>query len=302
LQPLSSSYHESGWPRWAFFATIPFVLALGLIAGMAVATYTADGPAIAQPQQAAETPQQQRDPAQPPVASPPPQSDSSWQIPAKPGLNASQPPPETLPLTPHPWSGSDIVPAPPARTPIDGPPADAAEAAIALAGEFGTYSKGTASLHVDYQQMRQSGQGVTVVGLIRAAAYPDWAKALRENPDQLAAWLQLAAARVQSAAIQERFFVSWSVVDVTQQRPAEFGDHEITPLSDGTYLVIRPLAATVDYAKTEISLRPLASLLDAASGLRTAPDAPWATYGPALHFDSTDIYRPVPLGAKPVSR
>jgi hypothetical protein len=59
LQPLSSSYHESGWPRWALFATIPFVLALGLIAGMAVATYTAGGPAIGEPQRAAEGPQQQ---------------------------------------------------------------------------------------------------------------------------------------------------------------------------------------------------------------------------------------------------
>lgn len=206
---------------------------------------------------------------------------------------------DTLPLTPHPWPGLGTGAATPPRTPIDGPPADATEAATVLAAEFGTYSKGNVILQVDYQQMRQSGQGVSVVGLIRAADYPDWASALKENPDQLAAWLQAAAARVQSAAVRERFFLSWAVVDVATQRPAGFGDHEITPLSDGTFLVVRPLAATVDYAKTEISLRPLASLTEAASGRRTAPDGPWATYGPVLHFDSTDIYRPLPLGAKP---
>jgi hypothetical protein len=279
------------------------MLALGLVAGMAIATYTERPSLSATAGSEAESPGQPGQ-AEPPVAAVP-RPDSSWQIPKG---------PDPAPATPYPVI--DIPAMPPGTQPGPGPrttlshpagayftgiPADAGEAVLALATERGTYSQGGAAFQVDYRQMRQAGQGITVVGLIRVSAYPQWARTLQEHPAQLEAWLQSAAARVQTAAVHDRFFLSWAVVDTVALRPDGFSDQEITPLTNGTYLVVRPLAAVVDYAKTEIAVRPLVSLQAAAQGKLTAPDGPWAAYGPVLHFDSSDLYRPFPVGSKPAN-
>jgi hypothetical protein len=71
-------------------------------------------------------------------------------------------------------------------------------------------------------------------------------------------------------------------------------------MDNDRYLVIRRLASTMDHTKTVISLRPLTSLQESAANKAITSNDPWSTYGPVIHFDGTDVYRPSRLsGAKP---
>jgi hypothetical protein len=285
---------KDGLPRWSLPAVLPVVLALGFVAGMAIATYwPAPAPSSVQGKQLPpEDPQPQSQAA--------PRPDSSWQIATVPPLS---PPRMEDRADAGPRTGTGPAPEetpPPKPVHFTGPAHDIREARLALLSDFGTYQTGAGTITLDYQQMRQAAMGRSLVGLISVADYARWEQALREDPAQLQAWLQKAAARVQEAAARDRFHLAWAVVDVVRYRPEGFTAGEITPLSNRTYLVIRPLASTVDHTKTEVALRPLSSLTAGAVTPAEAT-APWAVYGPVIRFDSNDLYRPLKAaGAKPI--
>ncbi len=330
VQLTRSPYNVRGLPLWALWAALPVALSLGFVTGLVLAQYTPQEPGgevavTGEPQYHSDdepaTPDsdaardlvdvpeipdvpdaggtEARDPSAPGGAASvsPPEADFSWQIvrTERPdfGLGEGIIEPSLPPL------GGTPYPSDPRYT--YGPPApmDIREARDTLAREFGLYSTESVSFSVQYQQMRHAGLGRSLVGMISVQDYPQWERALREEPGALEAWLRQAAERVRPAAREDGFHLAWAVVDVLGAKPAGFAPFEVTPLNDGTYLVVRPLAATADHRHTEVALRPLGSLSLAAAGQQAAMNSPWSIYGPVLRFDQTDIYRPVSPGVKP---
>ncbi|HEY3366623.1 MAG TPA: hypothetical protein VGK74_16330 [Symbiobacteriaceae bacterium] len=291
---MQSVHKESGWPLWPLFAAIPVVLALGFVAGMGVATYR---PGVLTPGTLRTGPDQTT--MAPPARTTLPPGDSSWIIPTGAGTNlASGASPVTAPNPIVPPPGPQAVSPDPQDVYFPGAATTLDEARMALRTDFGLYRAGGSVIFVDYQKMRQASGSPTLVGIISVRDYDTWTSALQTNPDKLKAWLQGAAARVQAAAVKGGFHLAWAVVDVVRDRPNGFDDREVIPLDNRAFLVIRPLAATVDHAKTEISLRTAVELTQGAAG---AVNSPWATYGPVVRFDSTDIYRPLrALDAQPL--
>ena len=287
---------ERGWPRWALWAAIPVMLSLGFVTGLGLATYQA---APAPPAQADAPPaghQPAPDTAAPTSpAGPGPTADQSWQVPES-GLLANQTSP-TL-LEPPPIHEPDLTaPAPGVLPPPSGvynrpAPQSLRDARTALAREFFRYQSGSVAIRFDYQEMGHAGSRTSLVGLISVGDYRAWEAALASQPQALERWLESAVKKAAPALARDRFHLVWAVVDVVQSRPAGFADYEVTPLEDGTFQVTRPLAATVDYNSTLLSVRPLDSLRLSAAGQPTASGSPWATYGPLLRWDSSDIYRP----------
>lgn len=276
-------FRPRGLPRWTLWAAIPVVLALGFVAGMAIATYRPQETPVAEQPPATKVQAPTAQTETPATPAPATTADPSWRI-----VTAGATP------TAHPVSGvPDEIPVP-AAPPVKftGPATNSEEAKKALASDFGTFSEGGAIFQVEYQKMTHAGGSTSVVGMLKAADYPYWEKAVRERPAALNEWLENAAKRVQQASAREGFHVAWAVVDVVDARPSGFASYEVTPLQNGLYLVVRPLASTMDHTKTQISLRPLTSLQDSAANKQIAPSEPWATYGPVIRFTSDDLYRP----------
>lgn len=282
-----------GLPRWLLWAALPVVVALGFVAGMALATYA---PASAPPLPAgsdAAVP-----PGTPPATTgeaPPPQVDNSWRIAtAQTGTSpANQVPglhPEDLPVEKNP------------PEPFTGPANNIIDARKALAWDYGTYTFGGRSIDFEYQQMRQVAMGTSIVGMIDIEEYDTWSSALRQEPQALQRWLEKAAERVLPASTQDRFSIAWAVVDVVRDLPTGFADYEVTPLDNRSFLVIRPLAATQDYTKTGVQVRPLESLTASVNGQKVPTTTPWMVYGPVIRFNNTDLYRPARIGnAQPLN-
>jgi hypothetical protein len=279
-----------GLPRWLMWALVPVMLAGGFVSGMALAVYRPG--ALARPPASHADPTNTASvPATPQPTVPLP--DSSWRIVTS-GTPAT--------TTTEPWDAQEMpwTQPPISRVQFTGPATTIMEARLALQSDFSEYRVGNTTLYVEYQQMRQSAMGVSLVGLLHAHDYEDWATALRTDPDALKRWLEAAARRVQDASTRDRFHLSWAVVEVLRDPPEGFGPAEVTLLDNRAYLVTRPLASTVDHTKAEVSLRPLASLEQAAGGQPVISNDPWAAYGPVLRFDAADIYRPERVrGAKP---
>lgn len=302
LRPL---HHRTGWPRWALWSCIPVALSMGFIAGMALATYlpspsAAPGPSEqGGPTQTAGTPGT----PQPPKANQPaPPQDSSWKIPNTPLPQPVMPVQEDPPVNSRITPGPQTVPPEPVWSYQNGPPRDVRMARSALTAMYAEYT-GAGPFSVEYQQMRHAGLGTSLVGLLRVDEYEGWATALQREPEKLQRWLESAARLAQPAAERDHFHLSWAVVEVRRSRPAGFADAELTPLSDGSYLILRPLASTVDHTKEDVSLRPLATLTTATAGRPVNDGSPWATYGPVLRFDESDLYRPSGLtGTRPRGR
>lgn len=285
---------ERGWPHWALWAAIPIMLSLGFVFGLGLATYTGKPPAS---QQAAAPAPGDQDP---PTAVSPNQptrpgtgADQSWQVPGS-GLLANRQSPNLL--EPPPLHTPESSTTPPSNSPssVYGLPAPTSlrEARTVLAREFFRYETGNRSVRFDYQEMRHTGSGTSLVGQVSVADYAAWEAAVRTNPQALERWLEAALKKAQPAVQRDRFHLAWAVVGVVPTRPAGFADHEVTPLADGTFLVTRPLAASVDYNSSMVSLRSLDSLRLSVAGLPVTSGSPWATYSPLIRFDSTDIYRP----------
>jgi hypothetical protein len=292
VESLHAGYRPRGLPRWTLWAAIPVVLALGFVAGLAIASYAPGPAAVASPPAAK--------PNVPPVTVEPTtksSDDSGWQIvtigPAN-GRNASG-------FAQQPDNASSDVGTQPAPH-FTGKATNRLEARLALATDFPIFQAGNISFHAEYQLMR-AGDGTSLVGILAADEYPQWERAVREQPDALKSWLTRAAARVQDASAHDRFHVAWAVVDVLRERPTGFADAEVTVLENRTFLVIRPLAATLDHTKSDISLRPLASLLQSAANQQVVATEPWAAYGPVIRFDADDLYRPLRTnGQQPITR
>jgi len=289
--------HPRGLPPWTLWAAIPVILALGFVTGMAIASYT--NPAGSATREAPVAEEQVSVPpvqnAAPAVTVPAPPPDPSWRIVTS--NNAANSPSNviSIPGLPGetPLEDGNIHSANPEPPPkFTGPAITIDDAKKALTSDFSSFAQGGAAFRVEYQKMTHTN-GVALVGLIRVADYPAWEKAVREAPGELTKWLEDAARRVQPASSREGFHIAWSVVDVVDGWPGGFAKNELTLMDNGTYLVVRRLASTVDHTKTEISLRPLASLQESAANKQVTSSDPWATYGPVIRFDSTDLYRPI---------
>lgn len=292
MQTLRRSEPDSpsaGLPLWALWAVAPVVVALGIIGGMAAATYFAPAagtaPVQTQPSTAAQAPATA---APSSVTQPAPTGNT------KPNTASVFTPPSTevtggMEVPPVPRSG--VIPTS-GNTPTGVPRAVAglSDAKAELDQYFGYYTDGGATIsNVDYQLLTNTGYSTSLVGMISVSDYAGWAAALQNNPQHLKAWLETAAARIRPALESERVFLAWAVLEVRRDRPAGFTDGEVKLLKDGTYLVTRPLASTADPGQSTVALRPAASFAAGAAG--TA--GPWMTYGPQVRFDSTDKYRPV---------
>jgi hypothetical protein len=292
VESLHAGYRPRGLPRWTLWAAIPVVLALGFVAGLAIANY-APSPAA----EAAPPPTKQIVPPVTVAPSAKSSDDFGWQIVTVGPANSRNTPGST----PQDSTASSDVGTQPSPH-FTGKATNRLEARLALATDFPVFRAGNISFHVEYQLMR-AGAGTSLVGLLADDEYPQWERAVREQPDALKSWLTAAAGRVQDASARDRFHVAWAVVDVLRERPAAYADSEITVLENRTYLVIRPLAATLDHTKSEISLRPLASLLQSAANQQVTSSDPWAAYGPVIRFDADDLYRPLRTnGQQPIAR
>ncbi|HWI65526.1 MAG TPA: hypothetical protein VNT75_27155 [Symbiobacteriaceae bacterium] len=281
-----------GLPNWTLWSAIPVVLALGFVVGMAIATYNPTGSTENTTPTGVQAPTAQSN-VQPAPTAAPTEIDTSFLIPTStraPGGAVANPTAGTRPSTPA---------FPPVK--FTGPVNTMDDARKALASDFGTFARNGITFTVEYQAYPQAAaSGTSLVGMISTGDYPAWERALREQPDALTAWLKNAAERVREATARAGFYLSWAVIDVVQSRPAGYADKELTLMENDSYLVVRRLAATMDYSKTEISLRPAASLQDSAANKQITSTDAWATYGPLIRFDGDDIYRPAKLtGLRP---
>lgn len=294
MQSAHGHFRPRGLPRWTLWAATPVVLAMGFVTGMAIATYSAGH---------VTAPAQQTEVIAPPVVDPqgtaPPsatQADTSWSI-----LSLTGSPAAGKPDGVAAQNGAQPGAATAAPVKFTGTPVYLIDARKALVSDFSTFAAGGVTFQVEYQAIRQAASsGTSLVGMLRVADYPAWEKAVLEQPAALKEWLEKAAGRVLEASHRQGFHVAWGVVESVDVRPAGFADQEITPMEDGSFLVVRRLAATLDPDKTEISLRSLPSLQESAANKQVRSTDPWATYGPVIRFDGEDIYRPLrTLGLRP---
>jgi len=292
LQPQHIAARPSGaaaWPLWVLWASLPLALALGFIGGMAAATYLTPPPAPA-----ATTSAQTQVPAMGatsgPAPSAQPENPPVWSDVGQARITA-----RPLPITQAVAKASL-----PTNVYDQSRMRDIRDARAELVRAFSRYQAGLSFIsRIDYQQMRNAGVGTSLVGMLSVDDYAGWARTLHSDPNGLRSWLESATRRVLAAMERDHFAVSWAVVDVRSERPAGFADFEVTPLTNGTFLVIRPLAATVDPSEPTVSLRPAPTPGQPIAAL-PAISTPWATYGPVLRFDTTDLYRPLgTAGTKP---
>lgn|GEM_PF-1903983 len=307
--PLSQRHSSPrGIPRWLLFASMPLILSLGFVSGVALSIYLAvpvpDSPPTTQegleshatPEETATSPGPAVQAGNLPDSSPP---GLPIPPPTRPVDRGIQLPPviDDSPLRTAPSPG----PGAPATGPVTSPstPAatyglavrDRADARSALAAEFSRYLiDGEVAFTVDYQVARDSRQNTVLVGIVKIGEYSEWVREVREHPDRLEAWLSRAAERVRPAAQKEGFHLTWTIFEVVSDVPYGFAAREVTRTPSGGYVVTRPLAAVVDVAKSSVAV---ASVADLSQGSAASLPGPWAAYGPVLRFDSTDLYRPV---------
>lgn len=321
-----------GWPLWTLWASLPVILSIGFVTGMGLASYLPpSAPVVAAPSSPKAEPSPTLPPVSetilPPVPEPqgtvpgpgpdpgpdpelgpgfvpslagelqiqtPLSHSDTWQIPSPP-----------LPIQPEGVATRPMAPPSQFDEPLEGPltfrsgpehvyqsfvAQESREARTLLARTFGLYPGGIA---IDYQMMRNSGVSTSLVGMISVQQYPLWAKAVREQPNELQDWLNAASRSVAPAVTRDHFFLAWAVVDVVSSRPTGFANHEVTLLDDGRFLVIRPLAATSEQMQSLVTLRSSESLSQSTGGRPGA--GPWSVYGPVIRFDNTDLYRPPAL-------
>jgi len=264
-------------PLWVLIATAPVVVSVGLLVGIAAAIYWAPLGRGSPPVTAGGLE---------PGHSPEPTPSPAGTLAPAPSITPSPMPHPTPIPTPFPAPVQPSVPTP-APTPIT-----VRDARNELARSFSTFQAGMVTIGtIDYQQMINRAQSTSIVGILSLDSYADWNRALDIEPQRLEAWLESAARAVLPATSSDRIFLSWSVVDVRATRPLGFADHEVTELSNGTFLVIRPLASTLSHTEPVVTLRTRDNL---TMSPLLGPNAggPWATYTPVLNFDSTDKYRP----------
>lgn len=286
------------WPAWVLGALAPLAAVLGVVTGMALAVYSEPIRSVQPIPQAspAATPSAETQPPAAPTQgvdrAATPVTDPAGTI-----VAANQAPrPSRLPDT---GGGSQIIPTPGIVQPqpvavAPRPITKVGEARAVLNTEFSSYAAGAVILRgIEYQQMRNGGYTTSLVGILPVGGYQPWKTALEENPDRLQAWLESAAERVRPAVERDRFFLSWAVVEVVPSRPAGFADHEVIAQTDGTFLVIRPLASTTGLNDLKVTLRPHSNLMAVTTGQVTHSAGPWVTYGPVIRYDTADLYRPV---------
>lgn len=288
LRRSEAPHPQATWPVWALWAVAPLVVALGIVGGMAAATFlAAPSPASAGEKQAAQAP---------------PAGTSSEAVPAGTGASTGAP---TSSVTAPGWPSAEPTVRPSAPTPGPTGPAqppaaprvvkDLRDAQAELNDHFSRYSDGSTTIdYIEYRVMRNVGLSVSLVGIVGGENYAAWNRALQQNPQRLRAWLETAAARVLPATSAENVFLAWAVVEVRPDRPTGFTAAEVKALDNGRYLVTRPLAATADPGQTTVTLRPVVT----GTGGAPAQNTPWATYGPQIRGDSTDIYRPMGISGR----
>lgn len=294
-------------PRWALWAAVPLVLALGFISGIALSTYWPEAPAATALQPEGQN-EAQAPAGQSGATAPPPTPASSQ--PAVPEQVDSTPrefPQDSrlaysTPLLPHaadeiPYPTASIHPAEPGdrADSASGPPIGAAPAQVrtvvdaraALDTEFGSFrAGGSQRFTVDYQIARDINYNTVLIGIIKIAEYSQWVRAATDYPSELSTWLESAAERVKPAAQNEKFTLTWTIYEKVTETPYGFNASEVVRDPRGGFVVTRPLAAVTDVARSDVTI--------SAAGLSrpTTSDTPWATYGPVIRFDPTDIYRP----------
>lgn len=310
----------AGLPLWVLMATAPVVVSLGLLFGVATAIYWAPSDPVTPPptsevvdpvQAPSPIPGQVPMPVPAPVPTPVPRP-APDHTPPDPTPPVSSEPPSSPRVTFRPSDDSfatqldplgslepirspgEVTPAtsPTQQTPPMAVVRDVRGARSELVRSFSTFQAGSVTVsNIDYQQMLNRSQSTSIVGILSLESYSDWNRALDLEPKHLQAWLESAAKMALPATRTDRIFMSWAVVDVRNARPSGFAAHEVTELSNGTFLVIRQLASTISHLDPVITLRSRESL---AMSARLGPNegGPWTTYTPVLNFDSTDKYRP----------
>lgn len=293
----SASYdtRHHGLPRWTLAAAAPVVLAVGFVAGVALAVYwpasEAESPVVTSPPTAVP-PVTGTSPAvltpSPPL---PPSPTDDGQLAAADGPRAShRSGPLPLPIDEptqfaspgmlDPWVEQS---RPEAKTLV--------EARTALAAEYNLFHvNGRKAFQIDYQLARDANHNMVLIGIVKIADYPEWARAVRETPSLLENWLRAAAERAKPAALKEKFTLTWTIFEVVNDPPFGFASKEVSPLPrGGGYLVTRPLAAVTNVERSTVTI----ATVDDPTRPVTATEAPWAAYGPVLRFDPSDLYRPV---------
>lgn len=302
MEPYTPADITAGWPRRSLLWAVPAALALGFVAGVAIAVYS--------PARSPRTLPSPASAAAAAVGAPTGQGEPAPLSPDAPSAGTLTPVPQSIPVPPAEGSrlpapvadarpdSAPVTPSAPPRTPAPATMNDARDARLALAREFNHYAGAAAQIsQIDHQQMRNAGMSASLVGILSVEAYQGWQRAAHDEPHRLQAWLESAARKVLPAISQERFFLAWAVVDVRSDRPPGFSESEVTALANGRFLVVRPLASTIDPGEATVSLRTPPS---PSGGAAVSGAGPWATYGPVLRFDATDLYRPLgTAGTKP---
>lgn len=302
--------NRTGLPRWALFAATPFVLAVGFVTGIALSSFW---PASERSEQVAR--QEQTAPSDtsgnpsnpPPFTLPGPssgsQSSGSGPAQASDGHSSAGafplPPAvdEPLPYLSRTYgpTGGFESPATGSNRPIDvygrREVRTLLEARAALNGEYDQFLiDGKEAFAVDYQVARDANYNTVLIGIVKIADYDQWVRAVRDHPARLQSWLTGAAQRVRPAALNEAFTLTWTIFETVSTPPSGFASTEVTTIPrDGGYVVTRPLAALTDADKATVTIAAVESQANLPASTRT----PWATYGPVLRFDPTDLYRPV---------
>lgn len=305
----STSFDETplrrfGLPRWALFAAIPPVLALGFISGIALSTYwpaplppaAAEGATQPAEQPAGATAEPRRSAGGPAA----PQSGAGG-LHESPDVRRTGSAAPTLPQAiddPPPYISRLPGPMPGQGTPGKGGSAPQvevrtrAEAREALVREFGAFEvNGEKLFAVDYQVARDYKLDIVLIGIVKISDYPAWLRATREYPAQLESWLKGAAMRIKPAAETEKFSLVWTIFETVSEPPAGFSGREVTARPGGQgFVVTRPLAAVTDMAKSAVSI----ASTDVNASQPATSTVPWASYGPVIRFDTNDLYRPTP--------
>lgn len=296
---------RGGLPRWALFAAIPLVLALGFVSGIALSTYWPGIPVPAQtsgPGAVAPNHGQITSPSVPPRV-PTAQDDSALGVDdlrespdaRRTGSSTALPQAVDEPL-PYLTRTPGTITQPGPVTSNNGPDSiyhraeirSIVDARAALTTEFGAFRPGgTKAFSVDYQLARDVNYNTVLIGIVKIADYGEWVRAVRDRRAELQVWLKAAAERVKPAATNEKFTLTWTIYEKVSDPPYGFSAKEVTrdPRGDG-FVVTRPLAAVTDVARSVVAIASVDTTRPATS------DAPWATYGPVIRFDPTDLYRP----------
>ncbi|HLO04231.1 MAG TPA: hypothetical protein VK191_14055 [Symbiobacteriaceae bacterium] len=286
-----------GLPFWVLPAILPLALSLGFVAGMGLAHYRLLG----RPAPSQQTPVQ--------AGAPTPK-----------GNSAATSPQPTLPLETATLSPAHVEPSEPTPAVVTDPPTKPTTSNGPVAGHpnpdqiytvtnpgrptITTIGDARTALQSDwtgialisgleYQQMRNADNSVSLVGMLSVEQYMSWEATLRRDPAALQHWLQAAATLVLNPMQTDRFALSWALVETRASVPSWALPSEVTPLADGRFLVVRYLAGTTGLGQPTVEVRAAASL-----GSPADPSASWSRFGPQIRFDGTDIYRPSGVAPK----